>query len=128
MNEQNLFFNVGERIITKGGDANAAYLVVSGEARVFLDKDGREVTLARLGPGDIFGETALFGSGQYGAHVEAVSRVELSVITPQAFAERIASSDPMLRGIVEMLMKRLRKTNEALLKSETREFMDIAFV
>ena len=30
--------------------------------------------------------------------------------------------------MVLMLIERLRKTNEALLKSETREFMDIALI
>lgn len=34
----------------------------------------------------------------------------------------------MVRSMVLMLIERLRKTNEALLKSETREFMDIALI
>ena len=73
-------------------------------------------------------KTALFGGGSYGAHVDAETDVELAVITPESFAGKIQSSDPMVRAIVQMLMERLKKTNEALLKSETREFMDIALV
>ncbi len=116
------------RIITRGDDATAAYLVLKGTANVLLDRDGRTVKLGDLAVGAIFGETALFGGGVYGAHVEAETDMELGVITPESFAGKIQASDPMLRAIVEMLIERLRKTNEALLKSETREFMDIALV
>lgn len=121
-------FKAGTRIITRGDDARVAYLVLKGKLRVLLDRDGKTVKLGDLGIGAVFGETALFGGGSYGAHVDAETDVELAVITPESFAGKIQSSDPMVRAIVQMLMERLKKTNEALLRSETREFMDIALV
>ncbi len=105
-----------------------AYLILKGRVRVILDREGRTVKLADLGAGAIFGETALFGGGTYGAHVEAVDDTQVALISPKEFSGKVEASDPMLRMIVEMLIERLRKTNEALLNSETREFMDIAFI
>lgn len=127
MNDRTKTFPAGARIITRGEKAHTAYLILKGEVTVELEREGRTITLANLGPGSIFGETALFG-GVYGADVDAVKETQLALITPQSFAGKIEACDPMLRAIIEMLIERLRRTNEALLKSETREFMDIALV
>lgn len=121
-------FKSGARIISRGEDAQKTFLILKGKVRVFLERDKKVVTLAELSSGAIFGETALFGGKTYGAHVEALDDTELAVITPENFAGKVENCDPMLRAIIEMLIERLRKTNEALLRSETRKFMDIAFV
>jgi extracellular factor (EF) 3-hydroxypalmitic acid methyl ester biosynthesis protein len=121
-------FKTGEKIITKGDKALTAYVIKSGKVQVFLEKGGKTVTLGELGPGAMFGETSLFGGAEYGANVKAAEDTELELITPASFKEKIDASDPMLRSIILMLMERQRKTNEALLKSETREFMEIAFI
>lgn len=121
-------FKSGEEIIRKGDKAAAAYIIKSGKVHVFLEKGGKTVTLGELSPGALFGETALFGGAEYGANVSAMEDTELEIVTAAAFREKIDASDPMLKSIIEMLLDRQRKTNEALLKSETREFMDIAFV
>jgi CRP-like cAMP-binding protein len=125
---QTVKFKSGEQIIRKGDKAVAAYIVKSGKVHVFLEKNSKTVTLGELGPGALFGETALFGRAEYGANVTASEDTELEIVTPAGFREKVDGSDPMLKSIIEMLLDRQRKTNEALLKSETREFMDIAFV
>ncbi len=52
----------------------------------------------------------------------------MRIITPESYARKLAGADAMLKAIITMLMDRQRKTNEALLKSETREFMDIELI
>jgi CRP-like cAMP-binding protein len=121
-------FTPGQRIITKGDPATVAYTITRGSVRVFLEKDGKNVTIATLKTGALFGETALFDGSEYGAHVEALVDTELAVITPAEFQDKIATCDPMIKSIITMLLERQKRTNEALLRSETREFMDIAFV
>lgn len=123
------FFQKDDVVISQGQKADAAYLVENGEVHVYLNKNGKVVTLARLGPGSIFGETALFGENVYGAHVEAAEdNTILRVITPESFRNKIEDCDPTIKTILMMLVDRLRKTNEALVDSETREFIEIAFV
>ncbi len=117
-----------ERIITKGQKADTAFLITKGLVNVYLEKHGRIVTLAELGPGSIFGESTLFGGTAYGANVTAIEETELTVITADSFEKKLAASDPMLKAIITMLIDRQRKTNEKLLKAETQEFMEIAFV
>lgn len=117
-----------ERIITQGQKATEAYLITKGLVSVYLEKHGRVVTLAELGAGAIFGESALFGSDTYGANVTAIEETELTVISPESYEKKMDSCDPMIRAIILMLIDRQRKTNEKLMKNETREFMDIEFV
>ena len=121
-------FKAGERIIAKGTNADKAYMIMSGKARVFLEEDTKQVELAILEEDAIFGETAIFTDGTYGANVEAVEDCELFVITPESLTEMLKGSDPIVRALIRMLIDRLKNTNQALLKSETREFMDIAFI
>lgn len=121
-------FKAGELIITKGAPADEAYMIVSGKVRVFLEEDSKKIELATLKDDDIFGETAIFSNQNYGANVEAEEDTELFVITPGSLTEMLKGSDPVVRAILRMLIERLKNTNEALLKSETREFMDLAFI
>ncbi|MCC7305879.1 MAG: Crp/Fnr family transcriptional regulator [Alphaproteobacteria bacterium] len=122
-------FKAGQRIISKGEKASTAYLITKGSVHVFLEKEGKIVTLAELGPWVMFGEAALVGLSEYGAHVEATEdNTEVAVITPESFQEKLKGSDPMIKAIIDTLIERLRKTNDKLLDSETRAFVEIAFV
>ena len=103
-------------------------MIIDGKVRVFLEDGTKQVELAVLEEDAIFGETAIFSGQAYGAHVEALEDTELFVITPESLSEMLKGSDPIVRALIRMLIDRLQSTNEALLKSETREFMDIAFV
>lgn len=121
-------FKPGERIVQQGAEAQTAYLIDSGRVRVFLEQNGKIVDLAELGEDEIFGETALFTGAAYGANVEAIEETEVTLITPEILKIKIQNCDPMMRAIIQMLIERLQRTNKALLESETREFIDVAFV
>ena len=128
MSDNSISIKADERIIEKGQDADKAYMIVSGSVSVYLEEAGKKVELATLEQGEIFGETAIFSEGTYGANVEAIEDTELFAITPDTLNDMLQGSDPLVRAILRMLIERLQTTNEALLKSETREFMDIAFI
>ena len=54
-------FDAGATIFMAGDSGDAVYLLKTGFVRLYrLSEEGREVTLAILGPGDVFGELALF--------------------------------------------------------------------
>lgn len=121
-------FQPGERIVQQGAEAQTAYLIDRGKVRVYLEQEGKIVDLAELGDDEIFGETALFTGAAYGANVDAVEETEVTLITPEILKIKIQNCDPMMRAIIQMLIERLQRTNKALLESETREFIDVAFV
>jgi CRP-like cAMP-binding protein len=61
----------GWPFMSQGEPADAIYILLSGEARVFLQR--REI--AHLGPGDVIGEMAFFGGGQRSGTVTSSTRV-----------------------------------------------------
>ena len=125
---QILKFKPEERIISQGKHSDKAYMILSGKVRVFMEDGTKIVELATLGEDEIFGESAIFSGEAYGANVEAVEESELYVITKDSLNEMLKSTDPIIRALIRMLIARLNATNEALLKSETREFIDVALI
>lgn len=121
-------FKPEDIIIEQGQNAETAFMITSGKVLVFLKDNDKIVDLAELGPNEIFGETALFENGKYGAYVKALEETKVMVITPDILQNKIDVCDPMLKSIIEMLIKRLQNTNQSLLESETREFIDIGFI
>lgn len=105
----------GSFIIREGDSGNCAFLVQSGKVRVYVQHDDKDVELAKLGPGQIFGEMALVFDEKRSATVQAIEDSVLVVITRQTLDDKLRKSDPTVRAIVPMLMKRIIQTNSALI-------------
>jgi CRP-like cAMP-binding protein len=74
-------FDAGETVFREGDESNTCYVVRSGMARAVREhSDGRSITLANFGPGDIFGELAMFDNERRSATVEAVAPTEVIAI------------------------------------------------
>ncbi len=105
------FFPAGHTIIQEGDDGLNAYIVQSGSVRVTKNKQGKAIELAKLGVGDIFGETALMFDEPRMATVTAIDDCNLIVITRQVLEEKLGDSDPTIRAIVKMMKERLKAAN-----------------
>ncbi len=121
------FVAKGVVIIKEGEAGNSAFLVQSGAVRVFVEYEGRQIELAQLGPGQIFGEMALVFDEKRSATVETVEDTNLIVITRQTLEDKLRKSDPTIRAIVPMLMKRIVQTNNALLSrhADVKTLLDV---
>jgi hypothetical protein len=103
--------------IVKQGDADdGMYLVLDGELRVRLMIGGKETILATLGPGECFGEIALFDQGPRSADVVANKDSILLKISSEAFdklrREAPELSAPILFAISKTLAARIRADNK----------------
>src|SRR4051794_2599909 len=66
-------FEPQQVIFREGDDSDTCYIVRSGHARATRQHaDGRTITLANFGPGDIFGELAMFDDERRSATVQAI--------------------------------------------------------
>lgn len=115
----------GQILLKDGDEGTIAYLIQSGELLVYAEKDGVEVELARLGPGQIVGEMALIFDGARTANIKALKDTNLIVITRPQFEDKLHESDPMIRAIVQMLSKRIVNANNTLL-NRCNEIQDLA--
>jgi CRP-like cAMP-binding protein len=92
----NLVWRTGSPVFAPGEPAEALYIVVSGAVRISDEGDGE---VARLGPGEFFGEQSLVRASSHSKGAEAVEDCELMVLPKESF-ERLLSEDPRLAETV----------------------------
>jgi CRP/FNR family transcriptional regulator len=78
--------------------------------------DGRTITLATFGPGDIFGELAMFEDELRSATVEAVQRTSVVAVLGPDMRRLMAEHPEIAIRLVVALGRRLRETNDRLAK------------
>src|SRR6187402_1506640 len=75
-------FDGPEVIFREGDDSDTCYVVRSGHARAIRQhSDGRMITLAHFGPGDIFGELAMFDDESRSATVDTLDELEAIAVS-----------------------------------------------
>lgn len=117
-------FSKGELIIKEGDSGEEAYVINKGHVEVRKTApNNEEVLLARLGPGQIFGEMCLFDNSPRSASVYAISALEVNVIDKDQFLHYMKDTPMQIKVIVELLLKRLRQTSYlvSILKLEISE-------
>jgi CRP-like cAMP-binding protein len=108
-------FAPGQAVFREGDASDTCYVVREGHARaVRTHRDRRTITLARFGPGDIFGELAMFEDELRSATVEAIEPMSaVAVLGPDM--RRLMSEHPQIAmRLVIALGRRLREMNERL--------------
>jgi CRP/FNR family transcriptional regulator len=108
-------FEPGQAVFREGDASDTCYVVREGHARAIRTHgDGRMITLATFGPGDIFGELAMFEDEHRSATVEAIEPTSVvGVLGPDM--RRLMSEHPEISTrLVIALGRRLRETNERL--------------
>lgn len=108
-------FRGGEAIFHEGDESDTCYVVRSGHVRAVREHtDGRTLTLATLGPGDIFGELAIFDEERRSATVEALDDLEVVGILGADMRRMLRQHPDIAVKLLAALSRRLRETNERL--------------
>jgi CRP-like cAMP-binding protein len=108
-------FEAGEVVFREGDQSGTCYVVRSGQARAVRDHpDGRTITLATFGPGDIFGELALFDDERRSATVESLGQTELIAILGGDMRRLLGQHPEIAVKLLVALGRRLRETNARL--------------
>lgn len=104
------------QVIFREGDASdTCYVVRSGHARaVRAHPDGRTITLASFGPGDIFGELAMFDDERRSATIETLEDTEAIAILGGDMRRLLSEHAEIAVKLLASLGRRLRETNERL--------------
>jgi len=121
------FVPKGRVIIKEGDEGYSAYLIQSGEVEVYSEnEEGQEVSLAKLGTGEICGEMALISDGIRTASVRTVQDCNLVIITRAAFEEKLKRSDTTIQAVVQMLIRRIISSNKERLVEQVKDINDKA--
>jgi CRP/FNR family transcriptional regulator len=108
-------FPAGTRVFHEGDNSDACYIVKDGSFRVTREhSDGRAITLATLGPGEIFGELAMLDGDRRSASAEALTDGELLALPAGDFRSLLARHPEIALKLVAGLVRRLRAANVRL--------------
>jgi CRP-like cAMP-binding protein len=108
-------FTPGQVIFREGDDSDTCYIVAEGHARALREhSDGRTIALARFGPGDIFGELAMFDDEKRSATVEAMDDLQAFAVISDDMRRLMREHPDIAVKLVTSLGRRLRAANERL--------------
>jgi len=105
----------GEVIFSEGDGADVAYLIEDGAVEITAIQGNQSQILARLGPGQIFGELGVIDAQPRSGTATATRPTLLLVVTADQIQQAIARADPFFAELMLKLVGRLRHTQAALL-------------
>jgi CRP/FNR family transcriptional regulator len=105
----------GEVVFREGDPGDTCYVIRSGGVRVTRrHSDGRQIALAELREGAIFGELAMFGGEERSATVEAIERTEALALLAGDMRRTLIAHPEMAVAMLAGLADRIRAANERL--------------
>jgi CRP/FNR family cyclic AMP-dependent transcriptional regulator len=93
------------KVLIRQGEAGREFFVIA-EGRAKVSARGRRAKT--IGPGDGFGEMALFDQGPRSATVVAVTDMRLLVLDSRSFASLIGEVPSVVRKLFQVMAERLR--------------------
>lgn len=111
--------------------SNTVYLLKQGKIKISrISPDGQSVTLALLGPGEIFGESAILGQETRQNIAEVVEEAVICAIDKHHFQDLLANSNVLSRRVSTHIGKRMSEFEskiEDLVFKDARERV-VAFI
>ena len=103
-------FEAGEAVFEQGDLGDRLYIILKGEAEVVRSENGTNVVLARLGPGEYFGEMALLNQKTRGATVRCVTSMDVLAVRKGEFSSLVANLPDLRRSFEQVMEKRTVQT------------------
>jgi CRP-like cAMP-binding protein len=105
----------GELIFLEGDDAVGFYILLRGSVRVYkASPEGREHTLHRIKPGQVFAEAAVFHGNKYPANCEALLGSTVAFFPKVDFVRLIESNPQMSLKMIASMAAFLRDFNQTI--------------
>ncbi len=107
-------YKKGELIFSEGDTADYVYFIESGRVSILIRKFTAQQEIATLGPGEYFGEMAVFYKDKRTASVVALTDAVLLSVDKMTFLELVGTD----RTIADKISNILAKRNEELILKE----------
>ena len=110
-------FDAGDTIFLMGALHDSMFAVLSGEVRISMPSaDGKEVVLATVHAGEVFGEIAMLDGKPRSADATALTACNLAVLDRRDVLAAIGRNADAWLGLMEVLCSRLRRTDHHLVE------------
>ena len=105
----------GQMIFTSSETADKFYVVLAGRVKVYkLSPRGDEQILHLYGPGETFGEAAMWSQVHYPAHAQAIEESTLLIVPRRTLRQAIAGNTDLAIGMFVGLSGKLREFNQLI--------------
>ena len=95
--------------------SNTAYMLKTGKIKISrISSDGQTVTLALIGPGEIFGEAAILGRVTHENIAEVVEDATVCAIDKREFQRLLEQSNALSRTVQVWIGERMRKVESKI--------------
>jgi len=103
-------FKRGRTIFSEDEEAAGFYVVITGRVKIFkLSPDGKEQILHIVGPGESFGEVAVFAGRHFPAHSETIEESRIFFFPRPDFIDLIKKNPLLAMNMLAILSERLRR-------------------
>lgn len=106
---------MGDFVFFEGDIEAHFYIIETGYVKIFTkDKLGQRIDIARLGPGDTFGEFALIDKGARTASAQAETDVKLMKISEEGYDIMLNDLPLWASSMLRSFSARLKNMNQAV--------------
>jgi diguanylate cyclase len=112
---QRKILSPGTVIFSEGEPGDCAYVVERGLIEITGIKQNEKITLALLGPGEIFGEMALIDDQLRSATATVAREAEIIVIHREQIIKRLQETEPVIVLLMKTLISRFRAAQKTFL-------------
>ena len=108
-------FGANQMIFARGDLGKDIYLVMEGRIRLsVLSAEGRELSFAHAGPGQLFGEIAALDGGERTAGATALGVATVMALSRAALIDLVERHPQVAKAAISFLCQRLRDTDQKL--------------
>jgi CRP/FNR family transcriptional regulator, dissimilatory nitrate respiration regulator len=105
----------GAQVFSPTQPADSFYVILAGRAKVYkLSPKGDEQILHLYGPGNTFGEAAMWAGVNYPAHAEVLEDTTLLVVKRSILKQLIAANPDMAMAMLAGMSGKLREFNKLI--------------
>ena len=110
-------YQQGGTITEEGESSTALFLIIKGTVLVTKTRDNAKIRIAKLGPGEIFGEMSFFAKKTRNSDVTANEEVIVMRMDDNFFQKANPEiRDKIKNYFIELLITRLDVMNESIMK------------
>ena len=113
-------YQPGQFIMRQGDTGVGAFIIRSGKVDIIQERDGKEIKLATLGPGDVVGEMALLDEFPRSASARAVEPTTALGIQRWHFRGILESHPQLALALLPILTRRIRSAEGTLPQQAAR--------
>lgn len=106
----------GAVIVREGEPGSSLFVILAGQVRVVSDAASERILLARLGPGEFFGEMALLAGGTRTAAVVAETNATLLELRQEEFHALMEGDTALGREVAATMARRLAASQQRMLE------------